>query len=246
MVSENPRASRPRFAQTVLADLVDRIASGEFPPGSALPSEPELFAEYGVSRGVAREAVKLLETRGIARTQHGRGTLITPHDDWNLLDPLVLSACTRYDADQQIQSELATLRSSLESGLAASAAHVATPEDIEMLDGYLDDMRRAIDRPDEFLDIDFQFHGAIMRITGSKLIRQLVHTVHTHIRSEESLSFTPADELRSTLEEHVAIRDAIASGDPNAARDAMAEHITIAWTRRRRAIRAHTPDSTST
>lgn len=237
MTTATSREGRPRFAQTVLADLIDRIASGEFPPGSTLPAEPDLLAEYGVSRGVAREAVKLLESRGIARTHHGRGTRVTDYDEWNLLDPLVLSACTRYDVDQQIQSELATLRASLESGLAASAAQVATAADIAVLDEYLDGMRRTVDLPDEFLDIDFQFHGAIMTIARSKLIRQLVRTVHTHIRGEETLSSTSADELRSTLEEHVTIRDAIASGDAARARETMRSHITAAWARRSSSMR---------
>ena len=246
MTPATPREGRPRFAQTVLADLIDRIASGEFSPGSALPAEPDLLAEYGVSRGVAREAVKLLESRGIARTHHGRGTRVTAYDDWNLLDPLVLSACTRYDIDQQIQSELATLRASLEPGLAASAAQVATAADVAVLDAYLDAMRRTVDLPDEFLDIDFQFHGAIMTIARSRLIRQLVHTVHTHIRDEESLSFTSADELRSTLKEHVTIRDAIASGDADRARDTMRRHITDAWVRRSSSMKPRPSHHTAT
>ena len=236
MMSESPRAGRPRFAQTVLADLIDRIASGEFAPGAALPAEPELLAEYGVSRGVAREAVKLLESRGIARTQHGLGTTVAPYDDWNLLDPLILSACTRYDSELRIQNELATLRSSLESELAARAAASATPEVIRELDGYLDAMGRALEDPDQFVGFDFLFHGAIMRMTSSRLIRQLVRTVHTHIRGEEDVSSASVDELRTTLAEHIAIRDAIAAGDPNAARDTMSRHISDAWARRSSAL----------
>ena len=53
-----------------------------------------------------------------------------------------------------------------------------------------------------------------MRMTPSLLIRQLVRTVHTHIRVEEDISAVPADELRTSLNEHIAIRDAIAAGDP--------------------------------
>lgn len=239
MVPGTPRAGRPRFAQTVLADMIDRIASGEFAPGTSLPSEPELLAEYGVSRGVAREAVKLLESRGIARTHHGLGTRVTPYDDWNLLDPIVLSACTRYDIDQQIQSELATLRASLESDLAESAARVATPADIDVLDGYLEDMQQAVERPDEFHDIDVLFHGKLMSMAGSRLIRQVVRTVHDHVRREVAMSFATAAELRATNAEHAAIRDAVAAGDPVAARAAMTAHITDAWVRRSSAIREH-------
>lgn len=245
MTSASPRANRPRFAEMVLADLIDRIASGEFAPGASLPAEPVLLAEYGVSRGVAREAVKLLESRGIARTQHGLGTTVAPYDDWNLLDPLILSACTRYDTELRIQNELATLRSSLESELAALAAASASPADIRELDGYLESMRCTLDDPDQFVGFDFLFHGAIMRMTPSLLIRQLVRTVHTHIRVEEDISAVPADELRTSFNEHVAIRDAIAAGDPDLARETMEQHIADAWGRRREALQPRAPDSRS-
>jgi GntR family transcriptional regulator len=63
-----------------LADrLVERIGAGEWPPGSRLPSEHELAAEYGVSRPTVRSAVRRLTASGLLRVRHGAGTFVTAH-----------------------------------------------------------------------------------------------------------------------------------------------------------------------
>ena len=62
--------------QDILADLTDRIASGDLAPGEMLPSESELGAAYGASQGTARRALGLLEARGLLERRQGRGTFV--------------------------------------------------------------------------------------------------------------------------------------------------------------------------
>ena len=62
--------------QDILADLTDRIASGDLAPGEMLPSEAELGAAYGASQGTARRALGLLEARGVVERRQGRGTFV--------------------------------------------------------------------------------------------------------------------------------------------------------------------------
>src|SRR3954469_5582259 len=91
-------AGRPaRLSVVVISVLVEEIVSGRYPPGSLLPPEPELCRSFDVSRPVVREAMKALEEKGLAHAQQGRGTTITPPDEWNLLDPMVLEAMIRDD-----------------------------------------------------------------------------------------------------------------------------------------------------
>ncbi len=69
--------------QTVIDTILDRIASGELPPGAMLPSEMQLAKDLGVAQGTARKAVMALEARGIVTRTQGRGsfvTLRTPED----------------------------------------------------------------------------------------------------------------------------------------------------------------------
>src|SRR5689334_23308752 len=70
-----PRRSG-RLGDTVVTYLVDRIVAGEYEVDSALPTEPELCEEFGVSRTVVRESIKLLEEKGLVRATPGRGTRV--------------------------------------------------------------------------------------------------------------------------------------------------------------------------
>jgi GntR family transcriptional regulator len=58
------------------AALRGRILGGEWPPGSALPSEQHLAAQHGVALGTVRSALELLATQGFIERVHGRGTFV--------------------------------------------------------------------------------------------------------------------------------------------------------------------------
>jgi GntR family transcriptional regulator len=72
-----PHSERPRY-RLVADELRRRIQAGVIPPGSVLPSEATLMAEFGVSRGTVREATALLRAEGLAVTEMGRGTYARP------------------------------------------------------------------------------------------------------------------------------------------------------------------------
>jgi DNA-binding GntR family transcriptional regulator len=62
--------------RTLAATLRDRIAAGDYPPGSALPTEHELCALYDVSRHTARDALRLLQDAGLIERRRGAGTIV--------------------------------------------------------------------------------------------------------------------------------------------------------------------------
>lgn len=69
----------PTALYVQLADLLaERIKRGELQPGQPLPSETTLRQEYGVSRGTARAAVRLLRERGLIITIPARGSYVAP------------------------------------------------------------------------------------------------------------------------------------------------------------------------
>ena len=114
---------RPARLGTAVVDvLVDRIVSGELEPGSLLPTEPRLSEAFSVSRTVIREAVKILEQKGLVRARQGQGTRVALPDEWNLLDPMVLEASVRHDKDLRILDDLVEVRRVLEAEMAREAA----------------------------------------------------------------------------------------------------------------------------
>lgn len=73
-----PRRVRgAKLGTTVVEQLVDDIVRGALPPGTALPPEADLCEEFGVSRTVIRESVKVIQEKGLVRIEHGRGTQVT-------------------------------------------------------------------------------------------------------------------------------------------------------------------------
>jgi hypothetical protein len=79
--------SRVRLGEEVAALTLRAIALSDFPPGTFLPKEAELSALRNVSRAVVREGLQLLAPMGVVKALHGRGTVVLPEDDWNVLSP---------------------------------------------------------------------------------------------------------------------------------------------------------------
>ena len=72
------REDIPKWRQ--LADLIrDRIASGEYPPRTAIPSEHQLVAETGLSRSTVQKTLKALRADGVVYSVHGLGTFVSEH-----------------------------------------------------------------------------------------------------------------------------------------------------------------------
>ncbi|MEV4121038.1 winged helix-turn-helix domain-containing protein [Micromonospora sp. NPDC049645] len=70
--------AKPKWAQ--LADHIrEQIASGELAPGDKLPSTSQLRVEHGVSAGVVRQAILVLQTQGLVEGVHGLGVFVAEH-----------------------------------------------------------------------------------------------------------------------------------------------------------------------
>jgi DNA-binding FadR family transcriptional regulator len=95
-------------------------------------------------------------------------------------------------------------------------------------------MRRAAADVDEFAQADVRFHDEVMEISGNRLARAIVSSIHDKARATlRYRGSTSADMIAQTLDEHRAIVEAICRRDPGAANQAMHAHITSAWARRR-------------
>ena len=78
--SESPGwVRRPAsLGKALTGELVERIVRGVHPPGSSLPPEPVLCETFSVSRTVVREAVKILQEKGLVQVRQGAGTMVNP------------------------------------------------------------------------------------------------------------------------------------------------------------------------
>ena len=119
--------TRPRLSDLAQEELLYRIRSGELAVGTKLPSEPELAQQMGISRGILREALNSLQTRGyITRTPRG-GSHITRPGPYELSEKFTLAMMNAS------LLELVTLREAIETYAAHLAVAFATEDDFEYL-----------------------------------------------------------------------------------------------------------------
>jgi len=99
-----------------------RIVQGEFPPGSVLPSEATWASEFQVSRSVVREAIKMLMAKKLLVSRTKIGSRVEPKENWNLLDPEVLSWYMATPKKPDLLLSLQQFRTIIEPEAAALAA----------------------------------------------------------------------------------------------------------------------------
>ncbi len=216
------------------AELVQRIVRGVHPSGTPLPPEPALCEAFSVSRTVVREAVKVLQEKGLVQVRQGAGTTVTPPTMWDMLDELVLAATIAEDESLAILDDLVVTRRILESDMANIAARVADEDTIERMRELVDRMDQLVDDPGTYADYDRAFHDTIMQASGNRIARGVVRSLESQVintarymgRTERALC------VASNLG-HRRIYERIAAHDPDGAAEAMFRHITEAWLVRR-------------
>src|SRR5690606_19896740 len=190
-----------------------RIVQGHYKEGQQLPIEPELCAEFGVSRPIVREATKILIAKGLLNSKPKVGTIVQSKDRWNLLDPDVLNWVTQSLPANEFLDMLFEARMAIAPSAAALAAAKATPEDIERLASAYHDMAGARTIADS-IEPDVRFHQAILDATHNDVIRYIGHTLHNALAISISLTSWHEEIHAMSLPRHEAVYKAIAAKNP--------------------------------
>jgi GntR family transcriptional regulator len=98
-------AGQARY-RAIAADLSERIRSGQYPPGQALPGQRELSAQYGVTVMTLRQALQELQEQGLISQQPGRGTFVAPAQAGYRLDTLRSLADDLREQGHQVSTEI--------------------------------------------------------------------------------------------------------------------------------------------
>jgi GntR family transcriptional repressor for pyruvate dehydrogenase complex len=215
------------------AQLLTEILDGEHPPGSRLPTEPDLCERLDVSRATLREAMKSLQQRGVIRIEQGRGSFVNARESWSALDPLLLAARSGAPGGpaEEWSRKLWECRRIVEVGVAELAAERRTDAHLAQIGAALDAMGAAQQAGDvvAFTQADLDFHRAVAQAVGNELITALFDPISQLIEEERLRTSRSTDRRQEAIDEHAAILRAIASGRPAAARRAMALHIDATY-----------------
>ena len=214
----------------------DQIIGGTLAEGDVLPTEPALCEEFGFSRTVIREALKLLEERGLVRVEQGRGTTVQPRDAWNLLDPVVLRIALEYDDDLSLLDDLIAVRRVLEREMAARPRHAADRRRARRARREpRARWKRSYDDYERFRALDHAFHAIVMKASGNEVGLTIVRVIHRHGGVTPPLvgGRLAARPSARTAAEHRAIFEALAARDGELAGERISAHIESRWAERR-------------
>ena len=205
-----------------------RIINGDYAEGASLPRESELAEEFGVSRQAVREALKVLGAKGLVASRRRTGTSVLPRASWNLLDPDVLAWHSPESIRKEFLDDLVELRRVIEPAAAALAARRVDSERLARIKAALDGMRANATNTMEFLEADAEFHTALLTASGNSLFERLSTIIGPVLDIAFKLQAQETWRFKIAVEQHAAVYEAIARGDPETARDTMAEIVTTA------------------
>ena len=205
------------------------IAEGDLAEGQVLRTE-ELEAHYAVSRTVAREAIRVLESMGLVTSRRRVGVTVSPRAQWNVFDPTLirwrLAGSGRAD---QLRS-LSELRAGFEPAAARYAATRATPEQCGVLTKAVMDMAvhgRAGDLQ-PYLEADILFHRTLLEASGNEMLAALADVVAEVLTGRTLHGLMPATPEPGAIRLHADVAQAVQARDADAAHRAMSEIITEA------------------
>ncbi len=198
--------------KSVVDILGKRIAAAQYKEGEILPIEQQLADSLGVGRNALREAVKVLSGKGLIATAPRSGTRIRPRDEWNMLDPDVLS----WHADPETATPefllaLLEIRRIIEPRAAELAAVRATREDVATILAAYDDMQRYQEDPDRRVSADIELHTAILAASHNAYISHFRYAIATYLKAHSKIGQrSDREKLRKDLELHHDIAWSIA------------------------------------
>ncbi|MDO4493745.1 MAG: GntR family transcriptional regulator [Clostridia bacterium] len=195
------------LSEMVYHKLYQNITEGKYRAGDEL-TENRIATELGVSRTPVREALKQLERENLVSSQPNRGVVVK---DVTPLD----------------YSDIYTVRALLEGQAAYWAAERITPDELDRMEEILQliELYTKRNNTDHLVRLDSEFHELLYEACQSATIKSLLTNIHHILSGRRQSSYTVVGRPERSLEEHRAVFEAIAGGDPDAAKIAAEDHI---------------------
>jgi DNA-binding FadR family transcriptional regulator len=200
--------------------IKDYIFENKLQPGDPLPSENVLAEQLGVSRNSVREAVKALVSLGVVESRRGSGLYVQTFS----LNPLLESLPFALMSDVEALEELLDVRRILEVAMIGKAIQNFTEDDYTHFDQLLARMAIMAQQGQSSLAEDREFHQRLFANVGNQVLLKLLDIFSIFFRKVAQHADVTDTSPTSTLQDHVAIVQAIKARDEEAARAALERH----------------------
>ncbi|MEU1514862.1 FadR/GntR family transcriptional regulator [Streptomyces sp. NPDC005811] len=209
-----------------IEQIRELIRTGTLPPGSKLPPEPDLAAQLGLSRNLAREAVKALAVARVLEVRRGAGTYVTSLQPHLLLEGLG-GAVELLQGDAAAVQDLMEVRRLLEPAATALAATRISDAQLAEVKRHLDAMREACDDVEQLNTHDAAFHRAVITATGNETLLTFLEGISGRtLRARIWRGLIDAQAADRTLAEHEAIFRALSTRDAALSQAAALLHVS--------------------
>lgn len=214
-----------RVYQQIVDQIKGLLKTGELKPGDRLDSERDLAETLGVSRASVREALAAMEHLGVLETRQGEGTFIADHYQNPLIEPFLIMTLM----DPTTNMELLEVRKILEVQAVELATLRGNDEDLEKLKKYILLMKEDLGKNILGEENDASFHFCIAEATKNRALIRIMHTISDSLeqsmRSGRYRLFTKEGNADKLYQQHLDIYQAVISRDPEAAKNAMLQHL---------------------
>lgn len=216
-----PHIQKHSLKNRVYELLLGMIIDGKYKSGDMLPPEKILCEEIGVSRTVIREAMKLLEARGVIDVIHGKGIKVLP--------PTMQSISNAFMLYLQLQQQEVTLkdllavRSTIEPEIARQAVLNSSDDEIQMLsDLIIRKGEKVLDDTEAYVSVDLDFHLQLAHMTHNILFLTIIESLISPIRKSIMVTVNADGHGHG---DHTDIFKCIQSRDAEGAKEMMSVHL---------------------
>jgi DNA-binding FadR family transcriptional regulator len=232
------RVTRTLALHVIKAERIGKLA--------VFPSEAQLCQQLGVSRSILREAVKVLEDKGMIQVRPRSGTRARARADWNQLDPDIITWQAELGPDPHFLRYLCEVRLATEPVASGFAALRASEDEVKVIRECFQQRLETVAAKDldAAVEADLRFHSAVIAASHNPLFQQLNASLHKpfHIALSYTLLLPKAVTLE--LEEYRKLTQAIEERNPLAARRAADEIVGLAMLAVEQVIRDRKPSGT--
>ena len=217
-----------RIFEDLAAQIEAAIFDGRLQVGDKLPSQRELVDMFETSRAPLREALRVLEQKGLIDVKRGaRGGAVVKMPG---TEPAVESLALLVRHRKISLAELSEFREGVEGNVAALAARRATGEDIETIKKLLAQAGELLEQGTEawesFTRVDNSIHVAIARIAGNRVYEFVLRMVHDNIlRYYEDHPLRDERFLQENYQDLCDIIEALEKKQPTVVRSLMQSHV---------------------
>ena len=221
-------AKQTKVFQDVVEQIQEAIFDGRLETGQTLPAERELKAMFNISRGTLREALRVLEQKGLIEIKLGvgGGSVVKAVDTKQISESLGLLI-----RSQKVSlNHLAQFREDVEGIIAAHAAQWHGKRDIkklkQLLSKALECVERGRSQRNAFINIDKQIHMTMAEITGNPIYISVLHSIHDNIhRYYDRFLSMEESELEENYQDLCNIIDAVENSQVERARELAQHHV---------------------